>query len=73
MFLKGIYEYTSGDEEPSEKEEGGEDERVYPLDGGLLMIRRTLNNQTSVTIETQREHISHKMKSFRKHMFSHCG
>ena len=65
LFLKGIGEYTSCEEEPSEKEEGGEDERVYPLKGGLLMIRRTLNNQTSVTIETQRENIFH--------LFSHCG
>jgi len=59
LFLKGINEYTSCQEEPSEKEEGGEDERVYPLEGELLMIRRTLNNQTSVTIETQRENIFH--------------
>ena len=58
LFLKGIDEYTSC-EEPSEKEEGREDERVYPLEGELLMIRRTLNNQTSVTIETQRENIFH--------------
>ena len=34
-------------------------ERVYPLEGELMMIRRTLNNQTSVTIETQRENIFH--------------
>ena len=59
LFLKGIDEYTSGDDEPSEKEEGGDDERVYPLDGELLMIRRTLNNQTSATMETQRENIFH--------------
>jgi len=60
LFLKGIDEYTSCEEEPREKEEGGKDERVYPLEGELLMIRRTLNNQTSVTIETQRENIFHK-------------
>jgi len=59
LFLKGIDEYTSCDEVPSEKEEGGDDERVYPLEGELLMIRKTLNNQTSVTIETQRENIFH--------------
>ena len=60
LFLKGIDEYTSGDDEPSEKEEeGGDDERVNPLEGELLMIRRTLNNQPSATIETQRENIFH--------------
>jgi len=59
LFLKGIDEYTSCEKEPSEKEEGGEDKRVYPLEGELLMIRRTLNNQTSVAIKTQRENIFH--------------
>jgi len=59
LFLKGIDEYTSGDDEPSEKEKGGDEERVYPLEGELLMIRRTLNNQPSATIETQKENIFH--------------
>jgi len=59
LVLKGIDEYTSCEDEPSEKEEGGEDERVYPLEGELLMIRRTLNNQPSATMETQRENIFH--------------
>ena len=59
-FLKGIDEYTSGGDEPSEKEEeGGDDERVNSLEGDLLMIRRTLNNQPSASIETQRENIFH--------------
>jgi len=73
LFLKGINEYTSCDEEPSEKEEGGEDERVYPLEGELLMIRRTLNNQTSVTIETQRENIFHTRCKVLENICSHCG
>ena len=59
LFLKGIDEYTSGDDEPSEKEKGGDEERVYPLEGELLIIRRTLNNQPSATMETQRENIFH--------------
>ena len=58
LFLKGKNEYTSGEDEPSEKEEeGGDDERLNPLEGDLLMIRRTLNNQPSASIETQRENI----------------
>jgi len=36
LFLKGIHEYSSCDEEPSEKEEGGDDERVYPLEGEVM-------------------------------------
>ena len=60
LFLKGKDEYTSGKDEPSEKQkEGGNDERVNPLEGDLLMIRRTLNNQPSASIETQRENIFH--------------
>ena len=60
LFLKGKDEYTSGEDEPSEKEEeGGDDERVNPLEGDLLMIRRTLNNQPSASIETQSENIFH--------------
>ena len=59
LFLKGVDEYTSGEDEPSEKEEGGEDERVAPLEGELLMIRRNLNNHPSTSIETQRENIFH--------------
>ena len=58
LFLKGKDEYTSGEDEPSEKEEeGGDDERVNHLEVDLLMIRRTLNNQPSASIETQRENI----------------
>jgi len=57
LFLKGIDEYTSGDETPSGKEEGEDNERVYPLEGELMMIQRFLNNQSSVNQETQRENI----------------
>ena len=32
---------------------------MYPLEGELLMIKRTLNNQPSATMETQRENIFH--------------
>ena len=52
LFLKCVDEYISGEDEPSEREEGGEDERVAPLEGELLMIRRTLNNQPSTSMET---------------------
>jgi len=37
----------------------GEDERVNPLEGELLMIRRTLNNHPSAFMETPRENIFH--------------
>ena len=59
LFLKGKDEYTSCEDEPSEKKEGGEEEIVYPLKGELMIIKRTLNNQPSVTMETQRENIFH--------------
>ena len=59
LFLKGVDEYTSGEDEPSEREEEGEDDRVAPLEGEFLMIRRTLNNHPSTSIETQRENIFH--------------
>ena len=59
LFLKGKDEYTSCEDEPSEKKEGGEEERLYPLEGELMMIKRTLNNQPSAIMETQRENIFH--------------
>ena len=58
LFLRGVDEYSSCDDEPSGKEEEN-NERVYPCEGELMMIRRTLNNQTSVNLETQRENIFH--------------
>jgi len=59
LFLNGVDEYTSGEDEFSEREEGAKDERVAPLEGELLMIRRTLNNHPSTPIEPQRENIFH--------------
>ena len=54
LFLKGKDEYTS-----CEDEEGEEKQRLYPLEGELMMIKRSFNNQSSATIETQRENIFH--------------
>ena len=56
MLLGGVDEYSSHDDEPSGKEEANS-EGAYPCDGELRMIRRTLNNQSSVNLETQRENI----------------
>jgi len=56
LFLKGVDEYSSYDDEPSGKEEEN-NERVYPCERELMMIRRTPNNQSSVNLETQRENI----------------
>ena len=61
LFLKGVDEYSSCDDTPSGKEEEN-NERVYPCEGELMMIRRTLNNQTSVNLETQRENIHTRCK-----------
>jgi len=36
-----------------------DNERIYPLEGELMMIQRSLNNQSSVNQETQRENIFH--------------
>jgi len=58
MFLRGVDEYSSHDDEPSGIEEENS-ERAYPCEGELMMIRRTLNNQSSVNLETQRENIFH--------------
>ena len=57
LFLRGVDEYSSCDDAPSRKEEEDNNERVYPYEGELMMIRRTLSNQTSVNLETQRENI----------------
>ena len=59
LFLRGVDEYSSCDDAPSGKEEEENNERVYPYEGELMMIRRTLNNQISVNLETQRENIFH--------------
>jgi len=50
LFLKGIDEYTSGKDEPSEKEEeGGDDEKVNSLEGELLMIRSVPSRTRALT------------------------
>jgi len=59
MFLRGVDEYSSHDDEPSGVEEKENSEGAYPCEGELMMIRRTLNNQSSVNQETQRENIFH--------------
>jgi len=43
LFLKGVDEYSTCDDAPSGKEEEEKNERVYPYEGELMMIRRTLN------------------------------
>jgi len=58
MFLRGVDEYSSHDDEPSGIEEENS-EGAYPCEGELMMIRRTLNNQSSVNLETQRKNIFH--------------
>ena len=58
LFLKGVDEYSSYDDESSGKEKDN-NERVYPCEGELMMIRKTLNNQSSMNLETQRENIFH--------------
>ncbi|XP_068477273.1 uncharacterized protein [Phaseolus vulgaris] len=59
LFLRGVDEYSSCDDTPSGKEEEENNERVYPCEGELMIIRITLNNKTSVNLETQRENIFH--------------
>jgi len=58
LCFKGVDEYSSCDDEPSREEEEN-NERVYPCEEELMMIRRTLNNQSSVNLERQRENIFH--------------
>jgi len=58
MFLRGVDEYSSHDDEPSEIEEENS-EGAYPCERELIMIQRTFNNQSSVNLATQRENIFH--------------
>ena len=51
-MLRGVDEYSSHDDEPSGIEEDNS-EGAYPCEGELMMIRRTLKNQSSVNLETQ--------------------
>ena len=59
LFLRGVDKYSSCDDAPSGKEEEENNERVYPYEEELMMIRRTLGNQTSVNLETKRKNIFH--------------
>jgi len=61
IFLRGKDEYTSQSDVASgeEEEEKENNEGVYPCEGELMMIRRTLNNQPKMIQETQRENIFH--------------
>jgi len=47
LVLKGVDEYSSCEDEPSVKKEEN-NERIYPCEGELMMIRRSINNQSSV-------------------------
>ena len=61
MFLRGVDEYSSHDDETSrgEEKEKENSERAYPCESELMMIQRSLNNQSSVNQETQRKNIFH--------------
>jgi len=59
ILLRGRDEYSSQSEEASRGEEKENSEGVYPCEGELLMIHRTLNNQPNMDQETQRENIFH--------------
>jgi len=59
IFLRGKDVYSSQSDEASEEEEKENSEGAYPCEGELMMIRRTLNNQPSMSQETQRENIFH--------------
>jgi len=59
MFLRGVDEYSSHEDEPSRVKEKENSEGAYPCEGELMMIRRTLNNQPNIDQETQREKIFH--------------
>jgi len=58
MILRGKDEYSSQEDESSEDEKE-KSEGAYPCEGELLMIRKTLNNQSIVKHETQKENIFH--------------
>jgi len=70
LFLRGINEYTSCYEASSGKEEGKDNERVYPLEGEIMMIQRSLHNQSSVNQKTQRENIFHTRCKVFEHVSS---
>jgi len=61
IFLRGRDKYTNQSDVASgeDEEEKTNSEGVYPCQGELMMIRRTLNNQPNMIQETQRENIFH--------------
>jgi len=62
ILLRGRNEYSSQSDEASGEEEKENSEGVYPCEGELMMIRRTLNKQANMNQETQKgEHFPHKM------------
>jgi len=54
-----MHEYYQPQSKRVRREEKENSERAYPCEDELMMIRRTLNNQSSVNQETQRENIFH--------------
>ena len=61
-------EYSSQEDEPSRVQENSE--VAYPCEGQLMMIQRTLNNQSSVNQETQRDNIFHTRCKFLENVCS---
>jgi len=59
ILLRGRGEYSSQSDEASGGEEKENSEAVYPCEGKLMMIRRTLNNKPNMNQETQRKNIFH--------------
>jgi len=63
ILMKAQDEYSNEEDinEESTSDESDYESRkdVYAHDGGLLMIRKTLNNQPSLQTESQRENIFH--------------
>jgi len=59
MILRGKDIYSSTDETSSKSEEfeSEHNEDAYPCEGDLVMIRRTLKDQPSLQLESQRENI----------------
>ena len=51
-MLRGRYEYSSQEDEPSGLNEKENSEGAYPCEEDLMMIRKTLNNQSSENQET---------------------
>jgi len=54
MVLRGINEYSSQEDEPSDSvvSDKEKSENAYPYEGELLMIRKTLSNQPNESQES---------------------